>query len=201
MTPPLFDTIQIAPPASITLKDSLRNRQFAGTYALDREIVRWTFHPKDSPVPIEHALHFSFTNEGALVLRSAAAKHSNEQQVEWVFLPSDRFLPTTTVSGDWIIPGKSGEPDTHWILLPDGSLGHKEKPSAEDSFWGYYRVWNTVQKELMLTTVMWVQGEGAFAVFQRLEMNGGEMKVTGRVPPGIPPQPPQVWKRAPLSQG
>ncbi len=198
MTPPLFDSIAVVPPSSIILHDTLRKRSFTGTYEINNQILRWTFQPKVSHKPIEHAVHYSFAQDGALVLRGAAAKDSNEQQVEWLFLRPDRFLPNTTVSGDWIMPTEKGEPEAHNMLLPDGTLG-KQATKPGEEFWGFYRVWRNPQNELILTTVMWIQGEGEFAMFQHIEQQDGELRVTSRVPPGFTPKPPETWKRAPLS--
>lgn len=195
MTPPLFDSVEIQPPDTIVLHDSLRKRTFQGTYTLHEGVLQWTFQPEDTPTPVEHAVHFSSRADGSLFLRGAAAKHSQEASVDWVFVRPDRLLPNSTVSGDWIIPSKSGDPSRHWILRPDGMLGHEPSESEQNSFWGIYRVWHNAN-EITVTTLMWVQGEGAFTMFQRVEPRGDTMEVTSRVPPGIRQIPPESWTRA-----
>jgi len=118
-----------------------------------------------------------------------------EQEVEWVFLRSERFLPSSTISGDWVSSPQLGEATIRRSLRPDGTVGGASGNRDEETYRGHYRVWRTAQNELMVTTVLWVQGEGAFATFERIELRDATMMSSARVPPGFGEKAPEVWRR------
>jgi hypothetical protein len=196
MTPPMFDAVEFAVDGAVKLRDGLRNRAFDGRYSVADDRITWTFKPADTPEPIEHALHYAFAKGGALVLRSSRAKHSAEQQVEWVFYRSERFLDPKQVSGDWIITEPAEDAGEPRQFRPDGKIIGERGGGDGEEHWGEYRLWRTDRGDLMITTLLWVQGSGAYAMFERVESGEGTMTLTGRVPPGLGSKPPQVLRRA-----
>jgi len=196
MTPPLFDVIEFGADGSIQLENSLKRRTFRGQYSLADGRIVWTFHPPDSAQPIEHAVHYAFTRDGALVLRGALAKHSVEQQVEWIFHRTERFLPASNVSGDWIISHPEDQAGESRSLRNDGTIAAKREGAEGEEHWGQYRLWRTDSGALMMTTLLWVQGSGAFAMFEQVEMKDETMMLTARVPSGLGAKEPQILRRA-----
>jgi len=189
MTPPLFDVIVFGDQGDIRLNRSLMNMEFRGKYTVVDWVVKWSFQPPDAPRPIEHGVHCSWLADGALVLRGANAKDSSESTVEWVYYRPNRFLPNDGVAGEWQLLDEDGTVGATRSLLVSGVL------AAEDGLsWGRYRLWNS-GSGLMLTTLLWVQGSGAYATFEKVRFHESTMVLAGRTPPSMPQQPPQVWHR------
>jgi hypothetical protein len=195
MTPPLFDEVDFAAGGVIKLRDNLRKREFNGQYTVRDQTIEWSFQPGDTPSPVRHAVHFAFTPDGELALRSANAEHSREGHSEWIFLRPDRFLPVQSVSGEWIASPATDDP-TSRVLRADGTIRNEGRSGAEgEESWGYYRLWRAPADGLMLTTVMWIQGHGAYATFERVIVDSTTTTLDPRVPPMLEPTPKRVWKR------
>ena len=189
ITPPAFDVITLSSDGQVRLQDSLRRREFQGQYEATGTDINWTFQPSDVDRPIEQRLHFFWSAERGLVLRSADARDSSEARVEWVYFRAGSFLPNAPVVGDWQLISDTGEVESSRSLFANGDI--EDDP---ESHWGTFRLWNS-GSVTMMTTLMWVQGHGAFAMFEEVEVQEDRLVLAGRSPPGISQEAPRHWVR------
>lgn len=188
-TPPFFDVLEFKPDGTVRLQATLSGQEFVGPFELDGRTITWTFHPADSPQPIEHRVGYAWTDGGlALDLRPQAAE-SPENRVTWIFYRPERFLPNELIAGTWARLGEAGESAETLSIDADGGM----RPSSGE-YWAHGRLWHSGD-DLMMTQLL-ATSHGGFVIFYKVALREDEMTLSGRMPPGFSGSPSvETWRR------
>lgn len=193
-TPPSFDTIEFKKDGNIRLHDSLMNREFNGSYSLIGDKLTWTFSPPDMKNPVKHQLECFWTDYGcALALRAAKGSGGDPMETEWVYYRPEVFLSTDDIAGKWVttIDGKNAD----MTFGKDGKYHINGK-----EIWGFYRLWPSKYGNV-LTTVIWIQGEGGFMLLNLYKIEVDKLTLTPLIWSGPDKRGEKEWNRSKENEG
>src|ERR1043166_7781533 len=145
-SPPTFDIMEFRDGDDVRLTDTLHKQTFDGKFHLAEDNLTLKFQTPNKVEPVELTMKIGllYNRRGLLV---TIAKE------ERVFYRRDVFVDED-IAGNWL--GSNGVEKVTMVLGKDGSYR-----LTEGGVSGFYRLWKSGAGPMM-TTVVWIQGEGAF---------------------------------------